>query len=521
MPRLVVDKFTAAHDAILRRAPNAVDVLDGEVWPDRIEALRSNRKVQAGAAKALYVNSGRVVAEQNECYVYAEGPPVCGGLVFRSGGGVPRVARLTEAAQGQWLRLSVPQPATPPTLVNNDTPNATDETALEYTTAVYTYVTQYGWESGPSLPSQPIAVSHGNQLTISGMVLPPMDAGVTQMRVYLFHAGPKTAKPNGIIGTYALAASLRPATQATVTFGRPGEGLTTIGYEPAPDNLTMLRTSRTGHMIGLAGNVLAISSMNVPWSWPSAQRMVFYDRPIALALTYSRAYVLTDERPFIVDMSKGTCQGADCFPAQHAPVAMPCIAWRSVATVADAVIFCGRDGIVMLDGLQERIIGFATKEAYWDTDPHTAIGVCDGRRYFYFTARGSWMIDLTRNNLTRLSEKDVQAACTDERGIVHIATKRGIEALNDGPGPRMAKIRLTVHEGEWLALARYSVRLDQAQHAVVRHEADKTKLPAHTVTSLEAVPLPLEQATTWHATIQTTGHLREYRAATGAHELWT
>jgi hypothetical protein len=472
--------------------------------------------------KSLFYDGCVLAATDDPCHEYVTGLPGCTNIVFRAGGEKPLVARAEcDREELDWIDWSMPCPDKPPKVVNLSSVDQ-EEGAAEYTNIVYTYVNRLGWESGPSLPSQTIQVSHGNLINVTDIVPAPASAGIVAIRVYAFAAGLKSASATQkeVLGAYRLATSIKPdMTTAVVRFPPAGEALTTTGYESTPIDVRWLAKAPHGLFGGIVGNTVAFSTPNVPWSWPMSQRMVFYGKPRGFAMGETYAYVLTDAKPFVIDIGTKECKDVTCRRAQHTADAYPCISGHSVAIRGDACIYATHDGLIELTGLKAR---YLIKPAAWQwlsMYPHEMIGCVGGRTYYGFTPEVSFALNLDTGFVTELSVRNVSAACALPDGRIAIASRRNALLLHRGLEFKTMRYEREIAEfAKPMIMSAWKINA-RIEPAEVVHVADGVEIDRTTVFSETMQRLPRTRARNWRVSIRSKGRVDGYAIAHGAAEL--
>lgn len=519
MPTARIDKFQGVSYGKLgdRRVVDAAIAQNNE----HFEPMQTSLLVEKQGYKRLIATDCAHYGSNHDCVSMVRNVPGCDDIVIVAGYGNAKAVKL--ACDGNHIEASIQFPCgAAPSLQNLGSPSSA-ELAEEETSAVYTYVNDFGWESGPSAPSNAVRVSHGNKLSITGIDWTDVPAGINVVRVYLYAAGPKQQAPNktAILGGYFLAGVLkRGQTTLTRLFGQLGEGLMTIGDEPIPRGIRRMAANRTGIFAGLVGkNVLAMSVPNMPWSWPSGRRMIFDGVGKAVAVGDSILYVLTDGRPFIVDISKRDCDGVGCFNAKQLPGQYPVIGPDSVAIAGDTVYYATLNGIVALSGDRAQML-VADEQSHWMAlDPHTFKATVANGYYYAFGDQVSFAVRLDGSGLTELSERGVTAVASSDNGRVLVsANKRTYDAFA-GDEFRTARYVVKILEnGKPIAFSAWKIDASIAP-ARVRHILDDNVIDEEEVIDDEPRRIPRIRTRNLFVEIETTGRVAGYAIATGIAEL--
>ena len=252
---------------------------------------------------------------------------------------------------------------------------------------VYTYVTDWGWESAPSPVSSSIERTVKETCTLSGIAAPPAGGyEVNRIRLYRTQAG-----STGDADFFFLLEA--PRTSATLTDdGRSlGEVLPTKTWLPAPGvprggadnhtepNLTWLTAMWNGMLAGIVGKSVRMCEAYTPYAWPIAYDAVPPDQPVALGVFGQTLLVLTTGRPFLMT-------GSSPESMDESPLDIPqgCIAPRSAVSMGNGVAWASNDGLCWYGEGGARILtaGVMTREDWLALRPETIRGQMYEGLYF-------------------------------------------------------------------------------------------------------------------------------------------
>ena len=285
-----------------------------------------------------------------------------------------------------WRPLGVPAPDAPLSLVGPGASAADD--GAEGAFYVYTYVTDWGWESAPSTPSAMVVRIPGGvtQLTVNA----PVPAGafnINRMRLYRTQSGSGDVTEFFFLREYGIGAATMTDDSRML-----GEVLPTRGWLPAPGvqrggggnftepALTNLTPLWNGMLAGIAGAGVRFCVAYTPYAWPISNDAVPANgTPVALGTFGQNLVVLTTGRPVLV--SGSTPESMDQAPVE---MSQGCIAPRSVVSMGAGVAWASNDGLCWLGSGGPKMLtaGLFTREQWLDLRPETIVGQMYEGLYF-------------------------------------------------------------------------------------------------------------------------------------------
>jgi hypothetical protein len=245
--------------------------------------------------------------------------------------------------------LGLPAPASGPSVATVAGGASTLNQTVYY---VYTYVSDWGWESAPSPPSAANSRKADDTATISGFAaVPAGNYNVTLRRIYRTATGATGATEFFFLREIAIGTSSTTDDNRTL-----GEVLPTTTWLPAPGvpysgttaegNLSHLTAMWNGMLAGIVGNAVRVCEPYTPYAWPREYEVVPPDcKPVALGVFGQNLLVLTTGRPLLVQGS--TPEGLD-----QTPLDMPqgCISARSAVSMGAGVAWASEDGLCWFGG---------------------------------------------------------------------------------------------------------------------------------------------------------------------------
>ena len=288
----------------------------------------------------------------------------------------------------------------------------TPTSTVPYVTRAYlfTYVDEYGLESSPSPPSNPVAGASDGRwdvlipnpnaiLTPAGKVYP----NVVGLRLYRTVSGQNTGAQFYRIGDFPMTGHYNTGTiypdftyndtvpDTAVVAHLP---LESTGWLSPPDGLEGLTAMPSGFMVGFTGSTLHFCEPNRPHAWPAAYDVSVQYNIVGLGMWNQTLVVLTAGFP-------SSCTGTSpaAITVSQVKVAEPCIARGSIITDLLGVYYASQNGLVMLTyaGMMNQTLATMTKNIWLTRFRARSIIACRHRSQYLAlndTAHGlGFMID--------------------------------------------------------------------------------------------------------------------------------
>ena len=287
----------------------------------------------------------------------------------------------------------------------------------EFRSYVYTYVSRYGEESGPS-PVLNTDVYNTGDVIIEDFTSPAAGFGnlstvggkIPLVRIYRTNASTTGAEYqyvgefNATTHTFGTSTFTDDVADADL-----GEVLTTEFYEAPPAGLTGLIGLSNGIFAGFVGNELYLSDLYQPHSYPDEYVLSFDYDIIGLGYLGTNIVVLTEGIPYMV-----TGFTPDTMQKQRLNGFYPCRSKMSVVSSPFGVLFTSHEGLIMIDhnGPRNITFDFVTPADWEEFEPETVRGTFYNGKYFGFydsTNTGTFVLDV-QNNLLSTVTKYYQAA---------------------------------------------------------------------------------------------------------------
>ena len=327
--------------------------------------------------------------------------------------GYPRMTTSAIVGNGTYYRLGIPKAPNITTVAADTASTLQDEEIPQSRAYVYTYVSAYGEEGQPceALTNQVIDVYSDQDvvLTLPGVVTG--DHNLSKKRIYRTDTS----------GTFRFVADVTVATTTytdSKTESQLGEAITTVNFDPPPDNVTAdhpdgpllgLVTMPNGVFAGFAGRTVCFSEAFLPHAFPDEFKLGVKSDIVALAPLQSGLLILTTEKPYIAS-------GLD--PATMALTeidsTLSCVSKRSVVDMGSSVMYASPDGLVMAtdNGLKLVTEELLTRDQWQELVPSSIIGFMWEGHYIGFYDTGStqkgFIFD-PRGNKNSLTDLDFYA----------------------------------------------------------------------------------------------------------------
>lgn len=332
--------------------------------------------------------------------------------VYYTGDGLPKktnYALATTSGTGvdpfpdSWLYMGVPNPVAAPTL----TPSSTASPA-EVRAYVYTYVSTFGSvkeESGPSPAATVTVNSATGTVTVAGFSAAPTTGyNITHIRIYRTITGATSV-------VYSFVAEIPIATTSYIdskTAAQLGESLSTINFDPPPDDLQGLVAMPNGMLAGFRDNEVWFCEPYLPHAWPADYMMTVEHRIVGLGVYDSTLVVMTEKNPYLMT---GTTPLA--ISETKLPLMQPCASKRSIASDQYGVLYASPNGLVSIGAGTQDVITtpLFTRDEWQTLIPSSMLGVIYNNLYiaFYNSSTGIEAIVIARGEIPPLSNLSFDA----------------------------------------------------------------------------------------------------------------
>jgi hypothetical protein len=241
---------------------------------------------------------------------------------------------------------------------------------------VVTYVSEFSdieEESAPSPPVTAAAWQPGDTITLTWTDTPPTTGyNLTKRRVYRSNGGDYLFVLEQAIDALVLTAT--DALQNTAL----GEAMTSLAFDPPPDELTGLISMPNGFLAGFVGNNIYFSEAYQPHAWPVGYALTVAEQIVALAPVAQGCYVLTEGSPYFI-----TGVSPDSMTSERINKYAPCLSKQSIATDGVGVMYATYNGVAYASGGDVKTITdqLFTAEEWGAYGPENMIGIYHDERY--------------------------------------------------------------------------------------------------------------------------------------------
>jgi hypothetical protein len=347
---------------------------------------------------------------------------------YFTGDGSPKQSNKTMATSGlpstyptQTVALGVQPPSSIITInILGTEDTSKDPVDVSY---LYTYVTAWGEESGPSPETAVVTIPGGKYTGLKNFVV-PADTHITHLRVYRVNVGFSSAeyqlvkvRPGTLsaeaVDTVPLSeiASVETLLYDSNSPSTPNglnqalaEVLPSEDWDAPPSGLSNLIQFQNGVLAGSVGNEVCFSETFIPYAWPIKYRKNLGYDVVALGAFRSTVVALTKSYPYLI-------QGTD--PArltvQRLEHKQKCVSKRGVVSTPDGVIYPSPDGLFMVAGLTPiNLTGALFTKAQWSTlGPENLVGFYWDKHYYGFFQGTGYGFALSIEQTPRLREFDL------------------------------------------------------------------------------------------------------------------
>lgn len=296
-------------------------------------------------------------------------------------GGVPQYntrARINAASPSFVLGI--------PTPVNS--PIVTPPAGINLTRAyLYTFVSAYGEEGPPSLPTTATGTNGTWTITNFDTTIPSAaNYNISTIRIYRTVSGTTNTEYYHVadvaLGTTTYNDTALDAIIA-LNFTLPS-----LTWTPPPSTLKGIIAHPGGFMVGFSGRDLWISEPYQPHAWPVQYIQTMQTEIVGVAIFNNCIIVTTTSHPYVA-----TGMSPLSITMQKLDSIDPCVARRSMATTLAGVFYASPQGIIMNDSTQSTLVTqqlFTREEWQNQFSPTTVYAVPYGMQYIAFdtTAQG-------------------------------------------------------------------------------------------------------------------------------------
>jgi len=342
----------------------------------------------------------------------------CHGLLLSAPDISPRInkAPLSEECEctDRWCPLGIPIPEGAMTVTADD--QCEEHGTLRRYVVTYQRSSCFS-EGAPGAMSNAVVVtSCDSTVAISNIPQPPPDACIDAINIYRVESlwdstkGFKEARGDDVAheayydtdtqSDWFLVASLPlGVTQFVDTLHSTqlGRLLTTWGFYPPEEGLTIVGETDNGSLVGFKGNMLWFSGRNTYHAWPINSRMNLDHTIVAAGVKGNMVFVATKGKPYVVDDSEKDCKEADCRTVIVGKEIAPICSKRSFFIHKDHAYWASTYRMVRMDiygAVEDRSKYMFTSDDWQQLDPSTMRAAVWGNDMYFTTDRFSGYVEL-------------------------------------------------------------------------------------------------------------------------------
>lgn len=263
---------------------------------------------------------------------------------------------------------------------------------LETRAYVVTYITDWGEESQPSLPSELLTLDQNDSVQIT-VPTPPSGRNIVGYRIYRSSTTNTGAAFQLVDAKAAVNASLLEGAFNYLDFSNRvyldtakqeelQEECPSLIWNEPPAGLKGLVGLPNGIMAGFFGKTLCFSVPYKPYAWPVEYQQTVEFNIVGIGVFGQTAVVLTEGFPYYAS-------GADSASMSVQKIENPqaCIAKRTIASSEMGVIYASPDGLCVAgpSGVQVMTTGSFSKDDWQAAVTSEAFGAFSDGSYYLFT----------------------------------------------------------------------------------------------------------------------------------------
>ena len=336
--------------------------------------------------------------------------------VYWSGDAAPKMSVAGFITQGgtqyptNSYNLGLPRPGTPTaaTIGTAGTDIATQETRAY----VVTFVTAYGEESIPSLPTAALTVDLATQTVgISNLPTAPSGAyNVATKNIYRASTG-SSATEYQYVGSVAIATTTY---EDSILPANLGEVLPSETWLAPNSGMKGLIACPGGFLAGFYGNVLCFSEPYMPHAWPAAYQMIMNSPIVALGSYGNSILVTTSGAPVVVTGE----HPASMSKPEYLESGEACVSKRGLVDLGYSIAYPGVSGLWLVGtgGINNVTANIMNEEQWRALSPATLLGTEYAGAYVGLLAAGGGFILDAQGNYSTLEVTATAAHYDRETG---------------------------------------------------------------------------------------------------------
>lgn len=291
----------------------------------------------------------------------------------------------TNPGSGGDDTVGVPQVRGVVSFTYPDRPAADSILTSVQTAYVITYISRFGEEGPPSMPSARaerwdtvVGAPAGGYVLLNLPAIPEDVKNIVTKRIYRTETS----------GVFQFVADV-PASQLTFTDNVASEDLGTnlpsTDWAPPDARLVGLKDIPGGFLAGYYDNTLCFSEAFYPHAWPIAYQLAFTDDIMGLCAVSGGIIVATKGRPHIISGSTPSAMSDNIIDCD-----LPCVSGRSLVDMGEFAIYASTEGLAAISGGTGKLIteGSITPDQWKALKPETIHAYRYEGRYLAFYEGG-------------------------------------------------------------------------------------------------------------------------------------
>lgn len=256
------------------------------------------------------------------------------------------------------------------------------------TSYVYTFVSKWGEEGPPSLPSDSLTIPPVQAVEVSGIATSVNgDYAIEKVRVYRVTTDGTTGSIK-YVDEFLIGQSTYVDEKLDAQLG---ELLEADDWFPPPTDMAGIVMHPGGFTVGFSSNTVYCSAVGVPHAYPAASQYPFDYDIVGLGVAGNSIVVLTKGLTYVL-----IGELPDAMTPQRVDGLYPCVSKRSIASDGEAVLYAAADGLVAVSGYKATLLTESLyKREQWRRDivPSGMVGEIHDSIYYGWSGTNSIAIN--------------------------------------------------------------------------------------------------------------------------------
>lgn len=275
-----------------------------------------------------------------------------------------------------------------------------------------TYVTDWGWESAPSLITEMLEVDQNDSVAIA-MQAPPGGRNIQLWRLYRSNVGTQSAAFQ-FVTEQPIGATAYVDEKKSEELGEP---CPTLAWAEPPFRVDSASSATikppkgsdpylkgivgmpNGIVAGFIDNFVAFCDPYHVYAWPVEYQITTEYSIVGLGVFGQSLFVGTLANPYIISGADSASMSGEKLDADQA-----CVSRRSIASAGGGVLYASPDGLCMASpsGVQLVTGDLFSREDWQALDPRNIMGATHESVYYFWTAQGCFALDFSARKLGRV-----------------------------------------------------------------------------------------------------------------------